>query len=432
MKKFILIILFLFLNNCSLDTKSGIWTQDKQIRKSSIDTIKLFQEKKIHTKEFNANLSYELSDKIKINGNYDNNTNNRGLVDFEKNIKKFSKFKFRKIDNFFYFEPDLVSDGKNFVFFDDKLNLFNFDKNFSLIWKKNFYSKKEIKNKPYLSISKLLNFLVITDTLGNIYKIEFKTGEIIWKKKNPHPFNSKIKIYNDRIFVIDLSNVLRCFSLENGDELWTYNSENIFLKSDKRKSIAVKDNKVFFDNSIGDITAIDVNDGSLIWQTPTQNTAMYENAYSLENSQLVISNEDLFFSNNKNEFFSLNTSNGFIKWKQNINSTVTPVIIEDNIFTISIEGYLFVIDKTNGNIIRITDIFKYFKPKKRNKIYPVGFIIGKKNIFVSTSNGILLDVDLNTGKTISILEISNNLISTPFVFDRKIFIVKNNAIIKLN
>jgi len=189
MKKFILIILFLFLNNCSLDTKSGIWTQDKQIRKSSIDTIKLFQEKKIHTKEFNANLSYELSDKIKINGNYDNNTNNRGLVDFEKNIKKFSKFKFRKIDNFFYFEPDLVSDGKNFVFFDDKLNLFNFDKNFSLIWKKNFYSKKEIKNKPYLSISKLLNFLVITDTLGNIYKIEFKTGEIIWKKKNTNKFN---------------------------------------------------------------------------------------------------------------------------------------------------------------------------------------------------------------------------------------------------
>ena len=63
-------------------------------------------------------------------------TNNLGLSNFNNKIKKSSKFKFSKIKNFNYFEPDLVSDGKNFVFFDDKANILKFDNQFKTIWKK--------------------------------------------------------------------------------------------------------------------------------------------------------------------------------------------------------------------------------------------------------------------------------------------------------
>ena len=98
----------------------------------------------------------------------------------------------------------------------------------------------------------------------------------------------------------------------------------------------------------------------------------------------------------------------------------------------SLEGYLIVIEKKSGNIIKITDIFKNFKKKKRDKIKPVGFIVGVKNIYLTTDNGRLLVVDIKTGKTISILKIDNDKISRPFVLDKNLFVIKNNAIIKLN
>ena len=44
------------------------------------------------------------------------------------------------------------------------------------------------------------------------------------------------------------------------------------------------------------------------------------------------------------------------------------------------------LQKNNGNIIRITDIFDNFKLKDRSKIKPVGFS-SMKNIYLSTSNG---------------------------------------------
>ena len=70
--------------------------------------------------------------------------------------------------------------------------------------------------------------------------------------------------------------------------------------------------------------------------------------------------------------------------------------------------------------------------KKRKKIAPVGFIAGAEKIILSTTNGRLLTIDIETGKTESILKIDSEKISRPFIFDEKIILVKNNAIIRLN
>ena len=70
--------------------------------------------------------------------------------------------------------------------------------------------------------------------------------------------------------------------------------------------------------------------------------------------------------------------------------------------------------------------------KKRNKIVPVGFVIGTKEILLTTSTGHLLIIDLKTGKNISTLKIDNEKISRPFIFKNKVLLVKNDSIIRLN
>ena len=100
--------------------------------------------------------------------------------------------------------------------------------------------------------------------------------------------------------------------------------------------------------------------------------------------------------------------------------------------SVSIEGYLIIIDKITGNIIKVTDIFKNFNPKKRDEISPTGFIVGSKNIYLSTNIGRLLVIDIKSGKTISTLKVDNDKISRPFIMDKNLYLVKDNAIIKLN
>ena len=140
----------------------------------------------------------------------------------------------------------------------------------------------------------------------------------------------------------------------------------------------------------------------------------------------------VYFSNNFNNFFSLDKNNGFINWGQNINSDLKPVIINNLILTISLEGYLYIVEKNTGNIIRITDVFNDFKDRKRKTIYPVGFILSNRNIYLSLNTGKILEIDIASGRHISTLKISRDTISKPFINDKKMFVVKNNSIIRLN
>jgi outer membrane protein assembly factor BamB len=196
--------------------------------------------------------------------------------------------------------------------------------------------------------------------------------------------------------------------------------------------LLIVDNIVYFNNSIGDITAVDIDNGELLWLTPTQSSEVYAQSFFIKSSNLVANNNSIFLSNNENGFFSLDIKTGVLNWKQNINSTLTPTLVGNFIFTITMEGFLVVIDRRQGNIIRITDIFKQFKKKKRLKIKPVGFILGSENIYLTTSHGRLMIIDVTLGRTISMLKIGNDKISRPFVLNQNLYIIKENSIIKLN
>ena len=430
MTRYIILLFFIFLHGCSFNTNSRFWTEEKEIEKLSKNISKILEKKLITKKEFNPNLKIDTSKKfISIS---DDLSNNLAIKNFNKDIDKISKFKFSKIRDFEYFEPELVFDGKNFVFFDDQGNLIKFDENFKIVWKKNFYSKEEKKQKPILTLSIKEKTLIVFDNISKFYAVNLENGDLLWSKKNKNPINSQIKILDDKIYSVDMNNIIRCVSLLDGSEVWKFKSENIFLKSPKRNSIIVKNNRVYLNNSIGDIIAINAQNGSLLWQTPTQSSLIYENAFDLIISDLVANQDNLVFSNNRNELYSLNLNNGLINWKQDVNSSVRSIFYNNLIFSISNEGYFFIIDSKSGNIIRITDVFNIFKNKNREKIRPIGFIASYNKLMLSTNNGKLLKIDIASGKTESVFKIDKEKISRPFVFNKKILLVKNNSIIRLN
>ena len=139
-----------------------------------------------------------------------------------------------------------------------------------------------------------------------------------------------------------------------------------------------------------------------------------------------------FFSNNRNQFYSVDSSNGTINWTNKINSNLTPVIIDNFIFTISNDGYLYVIQKEEGNIIRINDIYKVYKNKKRNNIVPIGFVVGLTNLYLTNSDGKIIIIDLISGNILATKKVSNGPISEPFIFNENLFIIRNGSIIQYN
>ena len=230
----------------------------------------------------------------------------------------------------------------------------------------------------------------------------------------------------------------------NGTELWNLPTDKTFVKSQKRLSLVIAEGKVFFNNSIGDISSVDIKTGNLLWQIPTQSDAIYEDVFRLKTSDLIATPNSILFSNNQNEFFSINMQSGTVDWKAKINSSIKSTLIENLIFSITMEGFLVVTDYRTGNVIRITDIFSGFirdylldfKDPVRTNMLPVGFVVGAKNVYLTTDHGLLIVIDILTGKTKSVLKLAKykgrTKISRPFALNKNLFIIKNNAILKLN
>ena len=427
----ILIIALIFLNQCSFKENSRIWKDKENKLEAQKNIKKVFLEDKKITTEFNQELKLDLSI-IKFNNKIIDNENNYGSQNYKGLIDKIGNYKFSKFEdiNQLNFKPIFLDDG--LIFFDKKGSIIRYNDKSKVLWKKNHYSKSEKKLKPKLDFVQDDENLLITDSIAKYYSVNINSGELNWSKNNIYPFNSDIKKYKNKIFVIDYKNTLRCYNVSDGNECWNLKTEDSFTISNSKFSLIVISDKVIFSNSIGDITAVDIETGVIIWQLPTQSSSIINETYNFKISKLVSDGNSIIFSNNKNEFHSIDVKTGTINWINEINSNITPIITGNLIFTVSNEGYLIVIEKNKGNIIRVTDLFKNYKLKKRKNIKPVGFVIGNTNLYLTNTDGKMIIVDLSLGDIKKIEKISGDFISRPFIFNQNLFIITNGSIVQYN
>ena len=430
-KVFVLILIPFFLYSCSLNSNSKIWNKEQNKLEKSKDFKKIDFEEKKEVTELNSSIKINFSN-IQLNENSLNDQNNFGSLKYLGMLEKVGSFKFSKFKdiNNLNFKPLFLENG--LVFFDKKGSIIRYDENSKIIWKKNYYSKSEKKLSPKLSFYKEEKNIYIIDTIGKIYSIDILNGDLNWKNNNNYPFNSEIKISQEKLFAVDYNNILRCFNKKDGSQCWKYQTETSLTLSNTKYSIILYKNNVIFSNSLGDVTSIDISSGTVNWQIPTQSNLILNQSYNFKNSRLVGDDNSIYFSNNQNQFYSIDIKNGFVNWMNQINSSLTPILIQDTIFTISDEGYLYTLQKKEGNIIRINDIYEIYKPKERKKIKPIGFKIGNQKLYLTNNDGKILVVDLSTGKVVKTQKVSRETISKPFINNENLYIIKNGSIIKFN
>ena len=430
-KLIIILIAFIFLNNCSFNEDSKIWKNKDQDLSQDQNIKQIFADEKTTVTEFNKVLKLDLSN-LKTNNKINDNKNNLSSQTYGGNLNKIGNYKFSKFEeiNTINFEPLFLSDG--IIFFDKKGSIIRYDNNKKVLWKQNHYSKSEKKLSPKLNFILKDNSIIATDSIAKYYSISLETGNLNWSKNNTYPFNSNIKNFKNKIFVVDYKNTLRCYNVKDGSECWNLQTEDSFTISNSKYSLLIIDEMVVFSNSVGDITSVDIETGLIIWQLPTQSSNIINETYNFKISKLVSDGNSIFFSNNKNEIYSVDVKTGIVNWINNLNSNIKPVIVGNLIFTVSDEGYLYVIEKNKGNIIRVTDLLSNYKPRQRKNIQPIGFVIGDKNLYLTNSDGKIIVADLSDGKITKIEKVSGGLVSEPFIFDNNLFVVRNGSIVQYN
>jgi hypothetical protein len=186
-KLIILVITLIFLNHCSLNENSRIWKNKENELENQTNVKKLFAEDKKIITEFNPELKLNLT-KIDTNNKIIDNKNDYGSQSYDGALIKIGNYKFSKLEdiNQLNFKPIFLNNG--LIFFDKKGSIIKYDNDQKVIWKKNYYSKKEKKLKPKLNFFLDNKNLLVVDSIAKYYSVNIDSGKLNWSKNNTLSF----------------------------------------------------------------------------------------------------------------------------------------------------------------------------------------------------------------------------------------------------
>ena len=439
-KKFYIFFLVLILTiSCSFDDKTGLWKGDKK-EKERLSELEKQQKEVISVKNIYSSdkpfvLEKSLSKKIilskaknisdwKMHGlNHQNFLSNIFLTGIENNFlkKKIGKKKFKKtkITN----SPLIY---KNSIFLtDDNGTIYNINLDGKVNWKKNVYKKLHKKIYKIISLSIYKNKIYVSDNIGFIYAMNLVDGEIIWIKNHGIPLKSKMKVFNDRIYLLNQDNRIISLDINNGSIIWSLRLISSFIKSQSFLSSALsKDGDLIISTSSGDLLNLDSLSGEMRWSLNTLGSLLAHATDFFESSDIVISGESIIFST-KSKIFSFNLNSGSSNWENDVNSVGAPIVDGENIFIVTENGFLVILNKKNGNIISSSNILSILKKKNKNtKI--TGFVMGSGKVYSSTLNGYLIVSSASSGKVEKFKKIGDTITSNPIISDGKLFIYTQN------
>jgi len=439
-KNLIFFLIFILLVNCSFDNKTGIWSGSKKEKRRISELEKeqkqtkvvdyIYSSKSVYSKEISLtkkisisnprkNLSWKMSSLNQQNflGNiYLSGIDN---IFLKKKIGK-NKFPMSKI-----ISSPLVFEN-NIIFSDHNGTIFNINQNGEINWKKNIYKKIYKKVYKNLVFSIYQNNIYVADNIGFIYSIGLNNGKLVWIKNHGIPIKSNIKIYKNKIFLINQDNRILCFNTKNGSKIWDIRSVPSFIKLQNFLSSAIsKQGDVIAINSSGDLLKVNANNGKIVWSLNTLESTLAHATDFFKSSEIVIIDDNIIVSS-KSSLFSYNLNTGYTNWKQEVSSIGAPIIDGKNIFILTDNGYFVIIDKDTGILISSTNILKILK-KRKQETKITGFIMGSGKIYSVTSNGYLIVSSPVSGKVEYFKKIGDPVTSTPIINNGKLYILTKNS-----
>lgn len=437
--KFIIFFLIL-LNSCSLDNKTGIWSDEKKEKEriaelvskqnQILQTNKIFSSENIYSIEKNLDRVISLSTPKKNSSwqmsglNHQNFLGNIYLsgidsVYFKKKIGKSKvSSSVRTSSLLFHNNTILVSDSKGTVF---AVSLAG-----KIIWKKNIYKKYYKKIYKNLSMAVYQDNIYIADNVGFVYSLNPNSGKLNWIKNHGIPLKSKIKVFDNKIYLINQDNRILAFNVENGSKIWDVRSISSFIKSQNLLSLALStQGDLIASTSAGDLFRINSKNGQILWSQNTLSSMLEHARDFFKSSDVVIQNDNIYFSTQET-ISSYNFTDGYINWSKKMNCVSSPIKDRNHVFVVTENGFLVIIDDSNGKIISSKNILDILKKKRQSTII-TGFVMGSNKIYSVTLNGFLIISSASTGEVESFKKIGDEINSPPIIVDGKLFIYTSNS-----
>jgi len=303
----------------------------------------------------------------------------------------------------------------------------------TILWKINVFPESESLNTNIdggLALKN--NNLIVSTSYGEVINVNTENGEVRWKINNNKPAQGSPSVYQDYLFQMTIHNELYVYDINTGEEVWRYVSSFVSAISNGGTSVGINDKVVIFPSNTGEIFALDINTGSLIWSSNLVVEGALSGTLDLTDidSGPVIHNDLIFAASLSGVFAAVDIISGAVIWDILIKTSNSPVVNGNAVFVLSDDGKIINLLRNSGKIRWINNIAEQVDREEESKAICRGPLLASDNLWIVCQNKKVFKINAYDGTVINSFYLDSSSHISPIVIkDILIFYTEDAEVI---
>ena len=272
--------------------------------------------------------------------------------------------------------------------------------------------------------------LFVTSGLGVIEALDAQTGQSVWRKRLATPLHSAPTVSNGRLFAVSDDNELFAVNSATGEVLWTYQGIVESARMLTAPSPAVFEDVVIAPFASGELVALRVQNGVVLWQDALSSTGQLTPLSSLNDiaSGPVVADGYVIATAQSGVISAFDLRNGQRIWTQPAGSLGYPWVAGDFVYTVTTGGEVACLSKTSGAVVWTQQLQAFKKEKKRkDRIAWAGPLLIGEQLLTVSSRGQAVELNPYSGEIIREFKIGDPVYVAPIVANQTVYILNDKA-----
>ena len=298
------------------------------------------------------------------------------------------------------------------------------------LWRVNIAPKNENDRNLGGGLAVSNGRLFITTGFAEVVALNLKDGKVAWKRTLNGPIRTPPTNFKGRVFVVTIANELHALNEANGQTLWTHIGIAEMTGLLGGAAPAAHDSIVIGVYSSGEIFALRIENGRVIWSDSL--TAIRRSspisALAHIRGRPVIDSGQVIVTANSGRTISIDLRTGARIWEIRVGSINGPWVAGNFIYVLSGLGELLCLSRETGSVRWVSQLRRYKDEKdQEGPIFWTGPILAGDRILIGGSNKEVLSISPYSGAIIGKIKVSGSVFIPPIVANDTIYILSDNA-----
>lgn len=320
----------------------------------------------------------------------------------------------------------VIVDGRIFTL-DTESNLSAFDiKNGKQLWRIDVAAEDEDDDVIAGGIAANGGYIFVTNGFNEVMAVNPQNGKIVWRTQISAASRAAPTVLDGRVFVTTLDSRLLALNAADGKELWEYTGISDDASLVGAASPAANSDIVVPVFSSGEITALRIENGSVVWSDNLANVRGLGGLSAITDIRAlpVIDKGIVSAISFSGRLVAIDERTGNRVWQREISGSQTPWMAGNHMFVLSADNQLIAMGRENGSIRWITDLprFDDDEPVVLN-----GPILAGGRLIVAGTDGRVFEVAPENGKLLREWDAGATISVSPIVAGGTLYLLGRDA-----